>query len=274
MLNALNEMISIFVSMMNLQILTPSLLETYKKATNVDWTDISLPQDSSLPNVKPFDFYNSVASVYSSKIEGEDIELDSYVKHKFYKVPYQADYTKKADDLFDAYQYAQAKALTYANAMEAHKILSKNLLSPSARGVLRNSIMFVMDDKDQIAYVACEPQLVKSETEKLFSDIEILLEADLPMEEVFYYASLIHLMFVKIHPMQDGNGRLARLIEKWFITSKLGEEYWRMKSEKYYYSNLKDYYRNLAITGLEYDDLDIAKSISFLNMLPKSIAFE
>ncbi|MDH6534062.1 hypothetical protein D0T51_12250 [Parabacteroides sp. 52] len=259
---------------MDLQLLTSSLFAAYSKAVDMNWTNIKLSEESSLPNVKPFDFYNSVASVYSSKIEGENIELDSYVKHKFYKVPYQADYTKKADDLFEAYQYAQSHPLTFENVMEAHKILSKNLLSPSARGVLRNSIMFVMDDKDQIAYVACEPQLVESETEKLFNDIELLLKTNLSIEETFYYASLIHLMFVKIHPMQDGNGRLARLIEKWFIASKLGKEYWRMKSEKYYYSNLKDYYRNLAITGLEYDEIDMTKSIPFLSMLPKSIAFE
>ncbi len=257
-----------------LKLLDTSLLAIYKETVKIDWTNISLPKESTLPNVKPFDFYNSVASVYSSKIEGEDIELDSYVKHKFYKVPYEVDYTKKADDLFEAYQYAQSHKFTFENAMEAHRILSKHLLSPSARGELRNSIMFVMDDKDKIAYVACEPSLVESEIEKLFSDIEILLNADLAIEDVFYYASLIHFMFVKIHPMQDGNGRLARLIEKWFITSKLGKEYWRIKSEKYYYSNLKEYYRSLAITGLEYETLNQTKVVDFLSMLPNSIDFE
>jgi hypothetical protein len=29
-----------------------------------------------------FSFYTSVSSVFSSKIEGEEIELDSYIKHK------------------------------------------------------------------------------------------------------------------------------------------------------------------------------------------------
>jgi len=257
-----------------LQLLSTSLLATYKDSVKIDWTNIHLPEGSTLPNVRPFDFYNSVASVYSSKIEGEDIELDSYVKHKFYKVSYRADYTKKADDLFLAYQYAQSHKFTFENVMEAHKILSKHLLSPSARGMLRNSIMFVMDDKDKIAYEACEPQLVKPETEKLFCDIELLLKTSIKIEEVFYYASFIHFMFVKIHPMQDGNGRLARLIEKWFIASKLGEEYWRIKSEKYYYSNIKEYYRSLAIAGLEYEALNLTKSMAFLSMLPSSIDFE
>lgn len=30
-----------------------------------------------------FQFYKSVSSVYSSKIEGEEIDFDSYFKHKF-----------------------------------------------------------------------------------------------------------------------------------------------------------------------------------------------
>jgi hypothetical protein len=35
-----------------------------------------------------FSFYTSVSSVFSSKIEGEEIELDSYINHKkFGKIP-------------------------------------------------------------------------------------------------------------------------------------------------------------------------------------------
>ena len=45
-----------------------------------------------------FSFYTSVASVFSSKIEGEDIELDSYIKHKKFGVEFKPDYTKKIDD--------------------------------------------------------------------------------------------------------------------------------------------------------------------------------
>ena len=46
-----------------------------------------------------FSFYTSVASVFSSKIEGEEIELDSYIKHKKFGIEFLPDYTKKIDDL-------------------------------------------------------------------------------------------------------------------------------------------------------------------------------
>jgi Fic family protein len=50
----------------------------------------------------------------------------------------------------------------------------------------------------------------------------------LSAEEVFYFASFIHLRFVHIHPFRDGNGRAARLIEKWFIAEKLGKQFWKL----------------------------------------------
>ena len=47
-----------------------------------------------------FSFYTSVSSVFSSKIEGEDIDLDSYIKHKNFGIEFKPDYTKKIDDLY------------------------------------------------------------------------------------------------------------------------------------------------------------------------------
>lgn len=69
---------------------------------------------------------------------------------------------------------------------------------------------------------------------ELFKDIEELINKDLNLEEVFYYASQIHLKFVHIHPFSDWNGMCARLLEKWFLVEKLWKELWKMKSEEYY----------------------------------------
>jgi Fic family protein len=43
--------------------------------------------------------------------------------------------------------------------------------------------------------------------EKFLSDLEVLISEEMSIEEVFCYAALIHLVFVKIHPWNDGNGR-------------------------------------------------------------------
>ena len=142
----------------SLQSLPCSLLPAYKEAVRLDWVNARLPEWQGGLVINPFDFYHSVSSVYSSRIEGVDIDMDSFIKHKFCNISYLPDYTRKVDDLYAAYRFAQQHPLSYANAMEAHKLLGKHLLPPAARGVLRRGPMFVVDGQDRIAYVACAPQ--------------------------------------------------------------------------------------------------------------------
>ena len=126
--------------------------------------------------------------------------------------------------------------------------------------------MFVLNSEDMIEYVAAGPEIIEQELDKLFHDIDILLISDLNPFEVFYYASLLHLTFVKIHPFQDGNGRTARLMEKWFLIEKIGEKAIAIQLEKNYCLKLKDYYSNIKKLGLEYEKLDFGKSMDFLIM--------
>jgi Fic family protein len=97
-----------------------------------------------------------------------------------------------------------------------------------------------------------------------------LLKVHLTPTEVFYYAALIHLVFVNIHPFVDGNGRATRLIEKWFLSRKLGNNSWFITSEKNYWDNRKMYYKNLHI-GVNYYEVKYELSIPFLLMLPNSL---
>jgi|SRR5690554_4933285 len=126
--------------------------------------------------------------------------------------------------------------------------------------------MFVINSDDQIEYVASSPEIVMTELNKLFDDIELFVNTDLNPFEVFYYASMIYLVFVKIHPFQDGNGRTARLLEKCFFIEKIGQKATAVQLEKNYYKYLKDYYANIRKLGLEYEVLDYGKSLDFLLM--------
>jgi Fic family protein len=250
----------------SLNILSDSLLFDYSKLIdfNIEETITLIEGNSVL--VDYFQFYNSVSSVYSSKIEGEDIDFDSYYKHKFLNVKYKPDYTKKSDDLLLAYEFTLENNLSFENVMKAHSILSRNLLPKNQRGSIRTNQMFVLNSDDRIEYAAAEPNIVKSETEKLFLDILILLKDNLSLPEIFYYAAYVHLVFVKIHPFQDGNERTARLIEKWFLIEKLGKKIISVELEKNYYKNLSNYYKNIRKLGLEYAGIDYSKSLDFLAM--------
>jgi Fic family protein len=218
-------------------------------------------QDAEI-STADFSFYTSVASVYSSKIEGEDSELDSYVKHKRFGISFLPDYTKKTDDLYNAYSFAQTHELNRQNLSEAHGFRK-----------FRTQNMYVVTPEGKIEYVAASPFEVEGEMEKFYSDINRLLNRQMSIEEAFFYASMMHLLFVKIHPWNDGNGRSARLLEKWFLAQKLGEKAWFLQSEKMYYNQHQTYYNNLRILGLEYAVLDYSQALPFLLMLPQCFTY-
>ena len=225
-------------------------------------------------STKTFSFYTSVASVYSSKIEGEDIELDSYIKHKAMGIEFKPDYTQKIDDLYNAYIFATQNALTPQNISKAHALLATNFVEKSKLGKFRSHNMYVATNEGKIEYIAASPYEVAQEMEKFYNDIAILLQQKMSVEEVLYYASFIHLVFVKIHPWNDGNGRTARLLEKWFIAQKLGEKAWFLQSEKMYYKQHNTYYKNIRLLGLEYPELDYTQALPFLLMLPIGLIFK
>ncbi|MFK7935821.1 MAG: Fic family protein [Saprospiraceae bacterium] len=249
-----------------LAIVSNDLLESYQTQIGFDPLErLSIKSQEKIP-FDYFQFYTSVSSVYSSKIEGENIEADSFLKHKFLKVKYEPDYTKKADDLFAAYTFANGKKLNKKNVLTAHALLSQNLLAKSQRGRIRINPMFVLNEDDRIEYIACETSRLKEEWNKLFRDIKKLRKAKLTTVETFYYAAYIHLVFLKIHPLQDGNGRTARLIEKWFLVEKLGQEAISVELEKNYYRNKPKYYDNIRKIGLDYEQLDYREGLDFLLM--------
>ena len=251
---------------MKFKILTSQLLDNFIKFVKESPFDkLNKIKQIEIP-VDYFQFYKSVSSVYSSKIEGEDIDFDSYFKHKFLKVKFKPDYIRKTDDLYAAYDFIDSNRLSLENVQKAHSILSSKFLPKSQRGLIRTNPMFVINSDDRIEYVAASPEIVKQEIEKLFDDIKTLLNTNLNYFEIFYYAALLHLVFVKIHPFQDGNGRTARLIEKWFLIEKIGQKAASIQLEKNYFKKLKDYYSNIKKLGLEYEELNYSKSLKFLLM--------
>lgn len=256
---------------MELEILPSAFLGEYIELVAKDLKhtfDHLCEAELSTPN---FSFYTSVASVYSSKIEGEEIELDSFIKHKRDGIPFLPDYIKKIDDLYDAYLFAKQHNLNEKNVKQAQKKLSKQLVAANLPGNYRTQNMYVASADGKIDYVAAQPQLVGKEMNSFFKDIFTLTRVELSIEEIFYYAGIIHLVFVKIHPFIDGNGRSARLLEKWFIAQKLGTNAWFLQSEKMYYLNHQLYYQNLRLIGLKYQELNFAKAMPFLLMLPQSL---
>ena len=249
------------------------LLKEYKKATvAIHFLDSFNQLKESEMTTETFNFYTSLASIASSKSEGETLEIDSYLKHKMLAINYNKDLVEKPNDLYQAYLFAQKNSLTKTNFSQSHALISKHLLAENKQGKCRTANMVVMEHKTfRIQYEAAPATEVSELFEYLWLEIEKLKNKELNVQEVFFFASLIHLVFVNIHPFDDGNGRAARLLEKWFLSEKLGAKAWFIQSELNYYNNVDAYYKNLNKLGVFYEHLDYSKALDFLLMLPKSI---
>jgi Fic family protein len=254
-----------------LEILQTALLADYCHLANNDAKQKFKNLKDSELSASTFSFYTSVSAVFSSKIEGEAIEMDSYIKHKILGTKFLPDYTQKIDDLYEAYEFAHKQSLEKKTVKQAHTLLTKHILQKTQRGKMRSGMMYVMTPDGKIEYVACEPGSVKQEMKKLYNDITKLLNTELSFDESLFFAAMIHLVFVKIHPFDDGNGRTARLLEKWFLAQKLGSKAWFIQSEKHYYNQHQIYYTNIRLLGLEYNLLDYSKALPFLLMLPQAL---
>ena len=232
----------------------PTLIENYDFSENRD----------------RFEYMTKSSAVYSSNIEGNSIDLNSYMNYEMNKDKFKVGKEiEEIENLIEAYGFAQNNKLNEKNLLNCHKIFSDTLLIRSKRGKYRIEQVGVFG-KSGLAYMAVEPESVEKEMKVFFQDINELISSELNEIEVFYYASLIHLRLAHIHPFRDGNGRAARLIEKWFVAEKLGRNFWKTPSEEYYKRNQAKYYETISL-GVNFYELNYDKCIGFLEMLPNCL---
>ena len=251
-----------------MDILEKKYFNQYQKKVDIDLAACfnSLKKDSLKIDLG---YQTEASAVYSSNIEGNSMDLNSFMNAKIFKQKAKPKEYSEIMELVNAYDFAQENKLTKSNLLKAHEILSKSFLIKSQRGKYRDDKVGIFDQRG-LVYLAIEPENVTEEMKNLFAAIDKLLEQDLNIKEVFYLASLLHLVFAHIHPFQDGNGHAARVLEKWFLAEKLGEKAWLIQSEKFYKESIEAYYKNINL-GVNFYELDYDKCLPFLMMLPRAL---
>ncbi|MBP6696074.1 MAG: Fic family protein [Flavobacteriales bacterium] len=214
-------------------------------------------------------------AVASSQIEGSRVTVDEFVEATSNGKRRTRD-VQEVEDLVRAYGDAQRTALTKANLLKAHATLASTIYSKKGwtPGAWRTGAVYVVGSNLLGRYKIYEgppaadvPKLM----DRLMREVSVLNKATLTPTEAFYYAALLHLQFVKIHPYNDGNGRAGRLLEKWFLAKHVGPAAWLVNSELYYRNHLQQYYDALRRLGPDWSDIDMDECVPFLLLLPKGL---
>lgn len=246
-----------------------------------EWHEVLKPADAgrlwrkfkNQKDLPALDFSFEVSAVFSANIEGNSVDLNAFANSKF--DPALAKFRRKEiaeiNALIEAYQFARSHRLNEKNLLAAHALATKTILPKPARGRYRTTQVFVLSQAG-VEYAALEPEFVAEKMSELLSDAKQLLKSTLSTNKTFYHAALLHLIFAHVHPFSDGNGRIARLLEKWFLAELLGEEAWHIPSEKYYREHLNEYYRNIKL-GPNYYLLNYDRCIDFLMMLVRCLSW-
>jgi len=208
-----------------------------------------------------FDFLLKTSALFSSKIEGNTLDLNSFLNYKNLAKSKRKDF-QEIQDLLAGYKTVQKLKLNEKNFLKIHELISKNLLTKSRRGVYRKEPVGVFSSQG-LEYMAIEADLLENEMREFFAEIKKLLKKKMTKKEVYFWSLWVHLILVLIHPFSDGNGRMARILEKWFLAGKLGREYWFLETEKFYWENLDWYYKSLNL-GANYWEVDFGKAREFL----------
>lgn len=255
-----------------MNLISSEYLESFSLGCQINWQEVeSKIKAHSNASYDELQKFLKESAYYSSLIDDSKNGISLNQNEFNLDAP---ELPKEIQDLYDAYYFAYQHPLNKSNFLRSFEILSSTLLPEKLHGRFREKHIVDIDyNASEIPlYVAVEPENVEKTFIQLFEDIQALQDQDLTIQEVFYYASVIHLWLAKIHPFPGANCVAARLLEKWFLFHKLGPCAWCIESEKYYFENQEAYRQNLSL-GFNFYALFWERCIPFLLMLPDAFEF-
>ncbi|MBI4059163.1 Fic family protein [Candidatus Microgenomates bacterium] len=156
----------------------------------------------------------------SSKIEGTQSSVRDVFLHEAGEKTRFTDVVE-VSNYKEAMQYAieelEARPLVLNLIKEIHEILLRGVRGKGRKGVFRDDQVWLGQEGDPIekaTYVPPEQNLV----DEYMTNLEKYIHFE--NEDVLIQAALIHYQFEAIHPFNDGNGRIGRLLIPLFLYYK------------------------------------------------------
>jgi len=121
------------------QLIKSTYLQIYKKKQAVSILKHFYKIKEISFNPVTFGYAASLSLVFSSKIEGNPIDFDTYLKYAASGMNTKSKSFREIADLIKAYEYAGTSELKLDTILKSHSILSKTLIGDAAyRGRIRN----------------------------------------------------------------------------------------------------------------------------------------
>lgn len=149
------------------------------------------------------------SALYSAKIEGNTLVLEEAENLK--TIDPKIKERIEIENILSAFGFIQGKSenitINSQFILKLHNIVMKNLLPNEEIGKLRKKPSAIFNKAGFAVYVTPPPTSLPKLTEQLIAFINEDSETLIPVK-----AFLSHLIFEKIHPFDDGNGRVGRLL--------------------------------------------------------------
>lgn len=189
------------------------------------------------------------SSVYSARIEGNELTMDDLNSGS--KNQQRVEIQNILKDI-NTLNKKPKKDLMLADILELHKIVLTDL-HPDA-GSLRKNMEAIFNSAGIAIYMPPPPRLIEGDIQKLIKYINSERERFVAIKAI-----LAHFTFEKIHPFEEGNGRVGRLI----LQKILKQGGYGMKGllslEEYLDNHRSEYYR-----ALEEPEKDLTDYIVFM----------
>jgi Fic family protein len=178
------------------------------------------------------------SSLFSARIEGSTLEISDF------DFGHEAEEEKK-EEIFNIVKATkfidrniEKNVITKDIFLNLHALVLKNL-SPDA-GHFRTEISAIFNQAGVAVYVPPPPTQISKLVDELL--IYINSEDKFPLIKAF----IAHLIFEKIHPFLDGNGRVGRLLISAILKSKGWDFSFAVPFEEYLDEHKDEYYFHLS----------------------------